>query len=332
MVNLSVHFMLSEHARSSIFSQTGSMPPSVSSVDIDLSSLTEEIRQKIAISTNNSLSISLCSFTKEHYAQMTPLQTVPNMDDVLAHILRMSLEKEESTKQEKEESARQEESARNAILALCLQKSSKISDLLNSASSSRHFALTPSESSFSDTQLLLLSSFPEGGNALNNFNLLLASLAEAKAKKREARFLLFRQWVTDFGSQNQKLRFAEDLLPQKEIQALVLDHFLENLSKWPRYVPLSAPECECVYGDNEECEAVFEVSRAEEASSEEFESLRVLRSLLPSLPNVSATANIFLHSVSRSSCDSRDSRKSIHVTSSFNGAISFTRKFAIPRP
>ena len=86
-------------------------------------------------------------------------------------------------------------------------------------------------------------------------------------------------WVFEHGTQSQKDRLEENLLPETEIIDGIRSKTYAPLDEWPRHDKLKTSDiCSCEY---EHCEVDFDVDEKESATEEEFEQLQKIKELMP---------------------------------------------------
>lgn len=151
-------------------------------------------------------------------------------------------------------------------------------------------------------------------------------MEQEEKEKSERLNLQLSQWVAEKGTDNQKARFAEGFLPQKEIIDAIRNEAFAPLDGFPRYERITVEEVqetcsEDYYGDRHE--VTFINSEKDKLTAQEFDRLQEMRRLMPE-----ATIYVREHEgVCRDDdCDGRLFRNSYHVTMKI-GELNLTREY-----
>jgi hypothetical protein len=157
---------------------------------------------------------------------------------------------------------------------------------------------------------------------------------ERVEKEREARqarqVRQLAEWVEVHGTENQKKRFAKDLLPKEEILADMRNYAFASLDTFGRYRRLTRGDVLDVVGEEYDTEedVSFSTSDATEASAEEFEALEAIESTIGKV-YPEAQVKLIDHRGETERSNEIAVRKAIQVTIPF-GDFEFTREYAAP--
>lgn len=158
--------------------------------------------------------------------------------------------------------------------------------------------------------------------------------AEAAAKEKLAaeREQQIADWVAANGTENQKARFAEGLLPEKEVIDAIRAEAYAPLDGWPRYNKMMAGDvCRCEephpdqYGESY-CEVEFYIRTPDDddfpgLSDNEFERMRRIRESMPG-----SKVEPRLHIGEAEYCESKE-RKMGYMVRMTVGAFEFSREY-----
>ncbi|MGC9197110.1 MAG: hypothetical protein ACP5IL_16940 [Syntrophobacteraceae bacterium] len=141
----------------------------------------------------------------------------------------------------------------------------------------------------------------------------------AESEKAARRKAQITDWVTEYGTENQKKRFSVGLLAEDEILDGIRSLAFAPIADFPKFRKLKSEFCECY-----EPELDFKVEDSESATAEEYEFLLQIQELLPR-----ATLVLRTHTGVCNQCSATASRKSLRVELTF-GEFNFSRELAIP--
>lgn len=102
-----------------------------------------------------------------------------------------------------------------------------------------------------------------------------------------------KSWIADHGTESQRERFAEGVLPEDEIKQALRDVAFSRLAELPRYERITKKEIYAAcqnfdthYGEDGSCE--FAAWDAEELTERQFDTLKRIRELAPKEATVTA--------------------------------------------
>ena len=164
-----------------------------------------------------------------------------------------------------------------------------------------------------------------------------ADFAKKEAEKEaeaEARVAVIAEWVEAHGTENQKARLADGLLPESEIVDAIRDevfapmdsmyagHYGEVGGRYEKMKSSDVCTCESYY-DEGTCHVVFSVEDATELTAEQYEVIVAARKAMPK-----ATIKARVHIGSGDECESVEKRYSLHVKVDYHG-IPLSREYAL---
>lgn len=144
---------------------------------------------------------------------------------------------------------------------------------------------------------------------------------QAREDKKARRAEQLRSWVATMGTDNQRGRMSENLLPDDEIIDGIRDAAFLPLADFPRYQKLTSSDipCTCEY---ESPDASYETKNAESATAGEFDLLQKMRALMPG-----ATVSLREHVGTCDRCEEEVARRSIRVVVTV-GELTLSREYA----
>lgn len=152
----------------------------------------------------------------------------------------------------------------------------------------------------------------------------LAEITKAEAGKRAAALkLALHKWIEKNGSESQKQRFKEGLLPEQEIVTAIEETLFESLDSYEKYVRIQKEEA-CA------CSCFEDVARTVEMltslTDAQFELVGEIRSEAPK----SADISLRLHHAKCKSCVCAGiDRSSVRVSMDWNGC-QMVREYLLP--
>lgn len=105
-----------------------------------------------------------------------------------------------------------------------------------------------------------------------------ARKVEEQAARESRKKEQIAAWVSEHGTDNQKARLAENLLPLSEVKLSIGDAAFSPLSDFPLYQHIISNDV-CLYDDSHEIETTW--SNPETMAAEPFEQIKAMRSLMP---------------------------------------------------
>ena len=165
--------------------------------------------------------------------------------------------------------------------------------------------------------------------------------AQEHAERERLKADFCAEWIAVNGTDNQRARFAEGLLPADELETALKEAAFSAFD-FPRYRRIPAKDvratctetCTCG-GEYDSCSVNFQSEDASDATAAEFATLELIRAALVHAPMRPAEATLRLHTgtCSDSDCDpdegvGRVTRKGILVKLRF-GPFTFHRLFAV---
>lgn len=106
----------------------------------------------------------------------------------------------------------------------------------------------------------------------------------AAAQKAEQQRQL-QSWIADHGTESQRERFAESVLPEDELKQALRDHLFATLDEIPRYERLTKSDVYAACHDDDVCiegnPCEFRAADTSELSEAEYEALKCVRALAP---------------------------------------------------
>lgn len=128
-------------------------------------------------------------------------------------------------------------------------------------------------------------------------------------------------WVAEKGTESQKARLAENLLPEKEIIDAIRDEAYRPLDNYERYEKIITSDvCDCEY---DYCNVEFDANNKHEATENEFDLMQEFKKLMPG-----STVTIREHKGESECCEKTVTRTGIMVKVTVR-TFNFSREYAI---
>lgn len=137
------------------------------------------------------------------------------------------------------------------------------------------------------------------------------------------------KWVSENGTDNQKKRHEIGLLPKSEVLDSIQNDVYGVLNIFPQYETMEASDvCVCDdYGRDECCDVRYEVLKATEATSDEYEKLSQISKTVKSV-HPDAIVTMMDHVGTSVGCRNTTTRKSVKVEIPV-GVFSFSREYSV---
>ena len=154
-----------------------------------------------------------------------------------------------------------------------------------------------------------------------------------KQRKENEKKEQIKKWVAEKGTENQRKRHEIKLLPESEVIDAIRDEAYRALDGFARYEKMQASDvctCEEHYnneGELTECEVDYNVSKASEATAEEYEGLEKIATAAKKA-HPDAIVTMMDHVGTSEACENEVIRKSAKVEITV-GAFGFSREYAI---
>ena len=147
--------------------------------------------------------------------------------------------------------------------------------------------------------------------------------AKRKAEEESDRLKKKEQiatWVAEKGTESQKARLTEDLLPEKEIVDEIRNDAYRPLDGYDRYEKITTSDvCDCEYGY---CDVVFDVKDKHEATEDEFDLMQEFKKFMPD-----ATVTLREHKGESEDCENTFTSVGVMVKIKVGG-FNFSREYA----